>query len=187
MLLPHVFSPGLPRGRRGAGGGAGLPGQPLQVHEGATHAHPEGAPSRLQAECVPGVQAGRGGARQGTPTQAGHRGAPPFWVTLDAASPRGLYTERVPPSRHRAGSGWGWISTLTGHWAPSARGVACLAIPVALSGYVLVLCLPDRARGTGCWLPLPPAKTESGPALSFLQLTCGRSTRPWRSWGPMSW
>lgn len=77
-----LFFPGLPRGRRGAGGGpgagggAGLPGQPLQVHEGATHAHREGAPSRLQAECVPGVQAGRG-SPVGDPIQAGCRAGTP--------------------------------------------------------------------------------------------------------------
>lgn len=185
--MPPVLSPGLPRGRRGAGGGpgagggAGLPGQPLQVHEGATHAHREGAPSRLQAECVPGVQAGRG-SLAGDPIQVGcqgrhlHSGHP--WVMPSH--------RRGTPLQAQGCSGWGRISVL-GHWTASAQGLVHPSIAVALSGCVLVLCLPDRSTGMGCWLCPPPTEADRGPGLSFLQLTCGRSTKQWRSWGPMRW
>ena len=165
--LPHVLSPGAPRGRQGAGGGAGggagLPGQPLHVHEGATHAHREGAPSRLQAECVPGVQA-RGGGRQGTSIRG------------DPDVPQGLRSERLPPPGTGLAVGAARCPSL-----PATQGAVCPAILVPLSGYLLVLCQPDGAMGTGGCLPPPPTKTDRGPAPSYPQLTCGRSTRPWRS------
>lgn len=118
----------------------------------------------------PGCRHGRG-AQQGTSILGDPR----------RASPQGLHTERLPLSRHWPGSGCGQMSILTGHWAPSTQGAVCPAILVALSGYVLVLCQPDGAMGTGSWLPPPPTKTDRGPAPFCPQLTCGRSTRPWRS------
>ena len=190
--MPPVLSPGLPRGRRGAGGGpgagggAGLPGQPLQVHEGATHAHREGAPSRLQAECVPGVQAGRG-SPAGDPIQAGCRAGTSTLGSPGRCQPTGVTHRKGTPVQAQGCGGWGRISVLTGHRAPGAQGLAQPSIAMALSGCVLVLCLPDRSMGMGCRLPLPPTETDGGPALFLLQLTCGKSTKQWRSWGPMRW
>lgn len=102
------------------------------------------------------------GCRHGRGAQPG----PPFGATPAAASPQGLHTERLPPSRHWPGSGWGQMSVLTGHWAPSTQGAVCPAILVALSGYVLVLCLPVGPWGqaAGCLL-LPPRLTAAPPSL----------------------
>lgn len=73
-----------------------------------------------------------------------------------------------------------------GHWAPSTQSPAWLAIAVALCGDVLALCLLDRAMGMGCQLSLLLQRLTVALPPS-LQLTCGRSTRQWRSWGPMRW
>lgn len=58
---------------------------------------------------------------------------------------------------------WGWISTLTSHWA---------AVPSLLSFAVaLVLCLPDRAMGMGCGPPLLwPRLTAPSPLFSPVNL-----------------
>lgn len=145
--LPHVLSPGAPRGRQGAGGGAGggagLPGQPLQVHEGATHAHREGAPSRLQAECVPGVQA-RGGAGRGPPSGATptcHRGCAQKGCPLQALAWQWVRPDVHPYRPHRVRSaqpswcpclGMCWFcASLTGPWG---QGAACPLLPPRLTG-----------------------------------------------------
>ena len=70
------------------------------------------------------------GCRQGRGAQPG----PPFGATPAAASPQGLHIERLPPSRHWPGSGWGQMSVLTGHWAPGTQGAVCPATPGACLG-----------------------------------------------------
>lgn len=157
--LPRVLSPGAPRGRQGAGGGAGggagLPGQPLQVHEGATHAHREGAPSRLQAECVPGVQ-----AREGGPAGTSIRGDPPL------PAHRGCTQKGCPPPGTGLAVGGARCPSSQATGPPAHRVRSCPAIPVALSGYVLVLCLPVGPWGQAAGCPLlPPRLTAAPPSL----------------------
>lgn len=92
----------------------------------------------------------RGGGRQGTSIRG------------DPDVPQGLHTERLPPPGTGLAVGAARCPSLL---APSTQGAVCPAIPVALSGYVLVLCQPDGATGTGGWLPPPPTKTDGGRAL----------------------
>ena len=157
--LPRVLSPGAPRGRQGAGGGAGggagLPGQPLQVHEGATHAHREGAPSRLQAECVPGVQ-----AREGGPAGTSIQGNP------CRCQPTGVAHRKAAPLQALA---WQWVGPdVRPHrpLGPRHTGCGLPSHPGGLSGYVLVLCLPEGPRGQAAGCPLlPPRLTAAPPSL----------------------
>lgn len=167
LPMPPVLSLGLSRGRQGAGGGAGLPGQPLQVHEGATHAHREGTPPWLQAECVPGGQAGGWGG-QGS-HQEGHRAGTSALGDPDA-SPQALHIERVSPFRYWAGSRQGWISILTICWAASVQSPAHR--PSQWPWFWA--CLTELwGRAAGCTI----LQRLTAALPSLFQLTCGRSTR----------